>query len=147
VSVDIRPLRDEEHEVAAHIWSSGRYSTGLAIALEVTEAQLYARIPRELALGWEAYLAWRGDVAVGFLALKIQLQCLDQIFLLPEAQGQGIGRVLFDFACARMPGGFWLRAAADDQRACGFYEHLGCRPGERARHPTQGYETVVYRWP
>jgi putative acetyltransferase len=147
VSVDVRPLRDDDHDIAAHIWSRGRYSTGLAIALEVTEAQLRQRIPRELASGWDAYLAWREAEAVGFLALKIKLQCLDQIFLLPEAQGQGIGRVLFAVACARMPEGFWLRAAADDKRACGFYEQLGCRSGERAWHPTQGYETVVYRWP
>jgi len=144
--IDIRPLRDEDHDVAARIWSEGRYSTGLVIPGGATEPQLRERIPRELTFGWEAHLAWRGDAAVGFLALKIKLQCLDQIFLLPEAQGQGIGRVLFEFTCARMPDGFWLRAAFDDKRACGFYEHLGCRPGERARHPTQGYETVVYRW-
>jgi GNAT superfamily N-acetyltransferase len=145
--IDIRPLRDEDHDVAAHIWDAGRRSTGLTIALAVTEAQLRERIPRELGFGWEAYLAWRGEAAVGFLALKIKLKCLDQLFLLPEAQGQGLGRELFEFACARMPEGFWLRGAADDTRACGFYEHLGCRAGERARHPTQGYETVVYRWP
>ncbi|HEY1799271.1 MAG TPA: GNAT family N-acetyltransferase [Stellaceae bacterium] len=144
--IDIRFLGDEDHDVAAHIWSEGRHSTGLAIPGAATEVQLRERMPRELATGWDAHLAWRGAEAVGFLALKIKLQCLDQIFLLPEAQGQGVGRVLFEFACARMPKGFWLRAAFDDKRACGFYEHLGCKAGERARHPTQGYETVVYRW-
>jgi GNAT superfamily N-acetyltransferase len=145
--IDIRALRDEDHEVAAHIWDAGRRSTGLAIAAAASEAQLRERIPRELGFGWEAYLAWRGEAAVGFLALKIKLQCLDQVFLLPEAQGRGLGRMLFEFARARMPDGFWLRAAADDKRACGFYEHLDCRAGERARHPALGYETVIYRWP
>jgi putative acetyltransferase len=147
MSLDIRPLRDKDHDMVAHIWDAGRRSTGVKIARAVTEVELRERIPREMALGWEAYLAWREDAAVGFLALKIKLQCLDQLFLLPEAQGQGLGRMLFEFACARMPNGFWLRGAADDKRACGFYEHLGCRAGERARHPTLEFETVVYRWP
>ena len=73
MSIDIRPLREEDYDIAAHIWSSGRLSTGLVIPGSATEAQLRERIPREVAIGWDAYLAWRGEEAVGFLALKLKL--------------------------------------------------------------------------
>jgi ribosomal protein S18 acetylase RimI-like enzyme len=145
--IDIRPLRDKDHDTAARIWLDGWRSTGLAVSRQTKLADLRERIAREVRFGWDAYLAWRGEEAVGFLALKIKLRCLDQIFLLPEAQGQGVGRTLFEFACSRMPEGFWLRTAIENAGACGFYERLGCQRGEVQRHPTLGHETVIYRWP
>lgn len=145
--IDIRPLRDEDHDLAARIWLHGWHSTGLAVSRDTVLAQLRERIPRESAIGWDAYLAWRGDEALGFLALKLKLRCLDQLFLVPQAQRKGIGRALFEFACVRMPDGFWLRTAVENAGACGFYEHLGCRRGEVQRHPTLGHMTVIYRWP
>ena len=84
---------------------------------------------------------------VGFLALKPATGCLDQLFVAPEAQGRGIGRLLLDLAKDTLPRGLWLRTAEDNHRACRFYQRNGLRPSEQQTHPSLGHSTIVYRWP
>jgi GNAT superfamily N-acetyltransferase len=151
MAIAIRPYRNEDRDATACLWLVSWRSTGLAVALRPAVADLYRlnceRIPKELAAGWAAYLAWDDDKLVGFLALKPATGCLDQLFVFPEAQGAGIGRALLDFAKQRLPKGLWLRTAAENLRACAFYEREGCRRGDTQTHPTLGHLTVIYRWP
>jgi GNAT superfamily N-acetyltransferase len=147
MSIAICPYRDEDREAVAKLWLDSWRSTGLSVARLATEAGNYDRIGRELAAGWQAHLAWDGDQLVGFLALKSATGCLDQLFVSPEAQGRGIGRLLLDLGKERLPGGLWLRTAQDNHRACRFYQRNGLRPSEQQIHPSLGHRTIVYRWP
>jgi len=147
VPIAVRPYRDEDRDVLAKLWLDSWRSTGLPVAKLATEAGNYDRIGRELATGWEAHLAWDEDHLVGFLALKPATGCLDQLFVLPEARGRGIGRLLLDFAKARLPGGLWLSTAEDNHRARRFYERNGFRRSEEQTHPSLGHRTIIYRWP
>lgn len=151
MAIAIRPYRDEDLEAAARLWLASWRATGLTVALRPAVADLYRlnceRIPQELAAGWAAYLAWDDGKLVGFLALRPATGCLDQLFVSPEAQGAGIGRVLLDFAKQQLPDGLWLRTAVENLRACAFYQREGCRRGETKPHPTLGHLTVIYRWP
>jgi GNAT superfamily N-acetyltransferase len=151
MAVAIRPYRDEDRDATARLWLASWRSTGLAVALKFSEDELYTlnyeRIPRELATGWAIYLGWDDDRLVGFLALKPVTRCLDQLFVLPEAQGAGVGPALLDFAKHQLPKGLWLRTADENRRACAFYEREGCRRGETQTHPSLGHTTVTYRWP
>lgn len=144
--IRIAPLTRQDYRAAAHIWLQGWRSTAIELAGLPDEDGLCERIRREEEYGWSAYLAWQDDGPVGFLALRIAARCLDQIFLLPEAQGTGIGTALLSFAKAQLPDGFWLRTAVENRRACRFYEREGLVRGEIQVHPTQGYQTVIYRW-
>jgi GNAT superfamily N-acetyltransferase len=147
MAIAIRRYRDRDRAATARLWLASWQSTGLPVACLATEAGNYQRIPHELAAGWTAYLAWEEDRLVGFLALKPDTGCLDQLFVLPEAQGSGVGRALLDFAKERLPNGLWLRTAAENLRACRFYERNGLRASETQTHPTLGHQTVIYRWP
>ena len=147
MAIAIRRYRDQDRAATARLWLESWRSTGLPVARLATEAGNYQRIAHELAGGWAAYLAWDSDRLVGFLALKPDTGCLDQLFVLPEAQGSGVGRALLDFAKERLPNGLWLRTAADNLRACRFYERHGLRATETQIHPTLGHQTVIYRWP
>ena len=147
MAIAIRRYRDQDRMATARLWLASWQSTGLPVAGLATEAGNSQRIARELAAGWNAYLAWDADRIVGFLALKPDTGCLDQLFVLPEAQGGGIGRALLGFAKERLPKGLWLTTAADNLRACRFYERNGLRPTETQTHPTLGHPTVIYRWP
>lgn len=150
-SIEIRPYRDEDRAATARLWMASWRSTGLAVALEPAEAELYRlsyeRIARELAAGWVVHLAWDDSRLVGFLALEPQAGCLDQLFVLPKAQGQGIGRALLNFAKDRLPNGIWLRTAAANTRARRFYERNGFTRGDSVPHPALGHPTIIYRWP
>jgi putative acetyltransferase len=147
MAIAIRRYRDQDRAATARLWLASWQSTGLPISRLATEAGNYDRIADELAAGWQAYLAWEEDRLVGLLALKPDAGCLDQLFVLPEAQGGGIGRALLDFAKDRLPNGLWLRTAAANHQACRFYERNGLRPGETQTHPTLGHPTIIYRWP
>jgi putative acetyltransferase len=147
MAVAIRSYRDQDRPAVARLWRDSWLSTGLPVARLATEAANYERIGRELAAGWEVHLAWDEDRLVGFLALTPATECLDQLFIAPEAQGTGIGRVLLDLAKARLPNGLWLRTSADNHRARRFYERNGLRASEKQPHPSLGHQTVIYRWP
>jgi len=147
MAIAICRYRNQDRAATARLWLESWRSTGLPVARLATEAGNYQRIAHELAGGWAAYLAWDSDRLVGFLALKPDTGCLDQLFVLPEAQGSGVGRALLDFAKERLPNGLWLRTAADNLRACRFYERHGLRATETQIHPTLGHQTVIYRWP
>jgi len=147
MAIAIRRYRNQDRAATARLWLESWRSTGLPVARLATEAGNYQRIAHELAGGWAAYLAWDSDRLVGFLALKPDTGCLDQLFVLPEAQGSGVGPTLLDFAKERLPNGLWLRTAADNLRACRFYERHGLRATETQIHPTLGHQTVIYRWP
>jgi len=147
MAIAICRYRNQDRAATARLWLESWRSTGLPVARLATEAGNYQRIAHELAGGWAAYLAWDSDRLVGFLALKPDTGCLDQLFVLPEAQGSGVGPTLLDFAKERLPNGLWLRTAADNLRACRFYERHGLRATETQIHPTLGHQTVIYRWP
>jgi GNAT superfamily N-acetyltransferase len=147
MAIAIRSYRDQDRMDTARLWLASWQSTGLPVARLATEAGNHQRIADELAAGWQAYLAWEENRPVGFLALKPDTGCLDQLFVLPEAQGSGVGRSLLDFAKDRLPNGLWLRTAAANLRACRFYERNGLRASDTQTHPTLGHPTVIYRWP
>ena len=147
MTIAIRPYRAEDHRATARLWLASWRSTGLAVARLATEEVLRDRIPRELAAGWDAHLAGEDGRLVGFLALKPASGCLDQLFVAPAAQDKGVGRMLLDFAKERLPDGLWLHAAAENIRACRFYERNGLRRGETRTHPALGHPIVTYRWP
>ena len=57
--IAIRPYRDEDRAATASLCLASWRSTGLTVALEPDEAELYAanyeRIKRELAAGWDGF--------------------------------------------------------------------------------------------
>ena len=148
MQIAIRLYEDRDGEEAARLWFESWRSTGLAVAQQASEPAMRARFARELASGWSVHVACDDTgCVVGFLALKLDTGCLDQIFVSPSAQGQGVGFALLDFAKQRLPEGIWLRTAVDNVRAFRFYERSGFRPGETNIHPTLGHRTIIYRWP
>lgn len=111
-----------------------------------SRAELRERIDRELAAGWELFLAEDCDRVIGMLALIPSEAILDQIFVLPEAQGSGVGTKLLDMAKRRLPGGFRLRMASANGRAARFYERSGLDLAGTGTHPVSGRPVCYYGW-
>jgi RimJ/RimL family protein N-acetyltransferase len=148
MQITIRAYEERDLDGIARLWFESWRSTGLAVAQQATETAMRARIPVELASGWKVFVGIdAGNQLVGLLAIKPDVGQLDQIFVAPNAQRQGIGRALLDLAKREMTGAIWLRTAVDNVRACRFYERFGFRRGETDVHPTLGHRTVIYHWP
>jgi GNAT superfamily N-acetyltransferase len=70
---------------------------------------------------------------------------LEQLFVAPGAQNNGIGKRLLDFAKAKLPGGFHLTTALAS-RAGRFYEREGLIRGETSVNPRFGHAEVRFDW-
>jgi GNAT superfamily N-acetyltransferase len=145
-AVEYREAVEKDFDAIAHVWREGARSA-LGPALEPPSIdELRTRIVGELASGWVLTVATRRGSVVGFLALKPNLYLLDQLFVLPSAQGQGIGTALLDRAKREMPGGFRLRTAAANEKARRFYVRSGLSFIEEGIHPKNGTAVCHYGW-
>ena len=140
----IRTYCPQDADSVAQLWLASWRTTGVQAAARTTASDLRQRIDRELASGWDVFVAEREGVLLGFLALKRAERCLDQLFIAPDAKRRGIGRRLFDVAHTLMPAGLWLRTAADDKESRAFYEAVGMTLDRMEPHPTHGHKTAVY---
>jgi GNAT superfamily N-acetyltransferase len=122
----LRPFEPADEAELVDTWFESRRSVAVFHdEPRTTREQLAERAPRELQGRWTVTVAEGDGRILGFLALALAEERLDQLFVRPEAQGKGVGKALFDVAKARLPNGFWLRTQIDNRNARAFYERRG----------------------
>jgi GNAT superfamily N-acetyltransferase len=141
MKIAIRPYADADFDAVTSIWLTSWQSTG--VPAPVTLGQLRERWPLELAKGWIVHVATVGPDVVGFSAFHGNE--LEQLFIAPDAQGNGVGKQLLDFVKALLPNGFHLTTALDS-RAGRFYEREGLTPGDISVHHRFGHRIIGYDW-
>ncbi len=120
----LRPATAEDAAAVAELWFESWRSNGFEGHPDTSEMMI-ERVPRELAGRWEVTIAEADGRMLGFLALAVAEDRLDQLFVAPDAQGRGVGSRLFARAVDRLPAGFWLTTQQENVRARAFYEHRG----------------------
>jgi GNAT superfamily N-acetyltransferase len=122
----IRRARADEAVVAANVYLESRAAAGDLIPPPVHDDDDTRRWMRDEFLPRaEAWLALDEDGApLGLLALEGD-DWLEQLYVLPHAQGQGIGAALVTHAKLRRPAGLQLWAFASNSVARRFYESHG----------------------
>ena len=146
MSIPIRPPRPDEYDEVARVWMESWVSTGLADVSDSLQAQLRARLSLEIEKGWSLYVADDGGVVAAMLALHIPDCYLDQLFVAPEYQGQGLGRQLLAFTRARLPDEIWLRCVRENEKAWRWYEREGFVFEREAFEPGIAFMMKYYRW-
>ncbi len=142
----IRPARADEFDAVARVWMESHVSTGLATGSDVTLAELRARIPAEIAKGWQLYVAELDGAIAAMLAFRMADKYLDQVFVAPEHQGKGIGKALLAFTRQHLPDEILLRTAVGNTKAIAWYEREGfVRENEVMQDGWSG-PRVYYRW-
>jgi ribosomal protein S18 acetylase RimI-like enzyme len=71
---------------------------------------------------------------------------LDQLFVAPAYQGQGIGKMLLQFTRKNLPNEIWLRSASLNEKAWRWYEREGFVFEKEEPHPEHGRMMRYYRW-
>ncbi|MFC6153271.1 GNAT family N-acetyltransferase [Nocardioides yefusunii] len=101
----------------------------------------------------EFWIAERDGEAVGYVRFvrpdATRVGWLDDLYVDPNASGQGVGTLLLEFVQASLPGGFGLWAFAENAPARAFYRASGLREREfvpAADSPT-GEDEVRMTWP
>jgi GNAT superfamily N-acetyltransferase len=143
MEIVIRPYAEADFDAVTGVWFTSWESIGIGLPEPSLQTELRERFPREIAGGWSVYVAATGVEIVAFLAL--QGNRLQQLFVAPSMQGNGVGKHLLDFVKAQRPGGFYLTTPTEG-RAARFYEREGLKRGEVSIHPRFGHEVVRYDW-
>lgn len=139
--MNLRPGQLDDAIAIGELWFDSWMSTKPVNHI-VTNADLVKRAFAELAGRWEVTIAEVDQKLVGFLAVAPAEQRLDQLYVAPSAQGNGIGAELLSVAKRRFPGGFWLKADASNDRARKFYEREGLTL--TGKEIEDGRERMVY---
>jgi ribosomal protein S18 acetylase RimI-like enzyme len=142
----IRPARADEYDEVARVWMESWVSTGLAEASNFLLANLRARVLREIEKGWSLYVADDDGRIAAMLALHLPDRYLDQLFVGPEYQGNGLGRQLLGFTRKHLPDEIWLRCVRENDKAWRWYEREGFVFEKQAVEPMTGFVMKYYRW-
>ena len=145
--VPVRRMRAEEVDRVIQVWHR-------------TKAVAYPYLPTEQGLSladndrifravilpdtnlWVASLA--GEVAA-FLALRGDY--VDRLYVLPEAQGSGLGTALLEHAKALSPSGLRLHTHQQNHQARAFYDRHGFRAVRLGiSPPPESAPDVEYHW-
>ncbi len=145
-SLTIRTATKSDLDQIAYVWHASAASIEATAAQLPTQYSMRSRINAELDAGWELFLAERVGQIIGMLALKLSANVLEQIFVLPEAQGSGVGAALMAHAKVMMPNGFTLRMAEENRQAADFYERSGLKQFGTGTHPNSGRPVRFYEW-
>ena len=136
---------DEALDAAAAIYAAGwRQVCAKVCTPEYVAAHDAAALRAELAecraAGWAFYLHATGKTADGLVGVCHKTGEIGRLYVLPQAQGQGIGTKLLDFARKKLAAhaangagpqdGPWLRVLSTNAGAIGLYTRLGfCKTG------------------
>jgi ribosomal protein S18 acetylase RimI-like enzyme len=142
----IRPARSDEYDEVARVWMESWVSTGLEDASNYLLANLRARVAREIEKGWTLYVADDGGRIAAMLALHLPDRYLDQLFVAPDYQGQGLGRQLLGFTRKHLPDEIFLRCVRENDKAWRWYEREGFVFEKEAVEPNTGFMMKYYRW-
>src|SRR4030081_1668472 len=111
----IRPAHSDEYDEVARIWMESWVSTGLEDASNFLLANLRARLRREIENGWSLYVADDDGRIAAMLALRLP-DHLDQLFVAPDYQRQGLGRQLLAFTHKQLPDEIRLRCVRENDK-------------------------------
>lgn len=136
---EILPMTEADLEAKARLHVRCWHETyeGLVPQAWLDENITYGRmLARQRRIGWErVLLAWDRGVPVGFASWEDEARAwagrrgvseVSSIYLLRSHQGRGVGRALMEAALERCAHeSVALLVLAGNDRAIGFYEHLG----------------------
>jgi ribosomal protein S18 acetylase RimI-like enzyme len=142
----IRLARASEYDEVARVWMESWASTGLEDPSNFLLAKLRARVPMEVEKGWSLYVADDNGVLAAMLAMHLSDCYLDQLFVAPEYQGDGLGRRLLTFTRQHLPDEIWLRCVRENEKAWRWYEREGFAFEKEQVDSTSGRVMKYYRW-
>ena len=145
MDISIRPYGAPDLERIIDIWIEGHDSTGLPRIPIINAERLRSEIPERVNKGSHViYVACSQNELVAFVIFWADR--LDQLFVHPRFQRNGIGKKLLQFAQSVRPHGYWLYALAANDGANRFYQREGLQRIGTEIEPELGIDLVRYGW-
>ncbi|MEO1405365.1 MAG: GNAT family N-acetyltransferase [Pseudomonadota bacterium] len=144
--ITVRRAKDSEYRDLADIWMRAWQSAGLAHPNDLGFDALLDLFSNEAEHVWDLHVADLDGELAGFLALKREERKIDQLFVAPEVQGNGVGLYLLNIGKQILPEGLWLRTAEQNHNALRFYERNDFTFQRREARPEYDRFDIVLKW-
>ena len=144
--VDLRPATGSDAAAVADVWLRSFGGALPTVRRAHTDDEVRGWIRDVLLPGHDVWVADAAGAVVGMLALSEGW--LDQLYLVPEWRGRGIGDRLVELAKQRQPAGLQLWTFQVNEPAQRFYERHGFVAVERTDGATneEREPDVRYVW-
>jgi putative acetyltransferase len=142
--VSLRAAGTADIDVIASIWRAAWASANPAVA---DLAQLHhwrKRVTEEFGAPCSVTVVSREREVIGFVVTTPSQRYVNQFFVLPSAQGVGVGSWLLAQIKVSFEAGFTLHVSKTNLRAQRFYEVNGMLKGAESVNPQSGRERVEY---
>lgn len=146
----LRRATTEDLPAMAEVFLAARAAAVPAMPAPVHAPDDVRAFYRDLDLAADEHEAWVAEDGVGVVAFaRVKGDWLNDLYVRPEAQGEGIGSALVEVVKALRPAGFELWVFESNAPARAFYARLGLV--ERERTDGRGNEErapdVRMEWP
>src|SRR5262249_30037530 len=137
LTLECRPATPDDAEAIARVYLRSRRELVACAALAHSDEEIHAWIRGRLIPAGRTTVALIGGEVVGLLAVSSGPggSWIDQLYLLPERIGEGIGTVLLERAVAELPPPIRLYTFPGNARARRFYEARGLPAPALVRGP------------
>jgi ribosomal protein S18 acetylase RimI-like enzyme len=146
IEAQLRPLEANDISDVVALWYRAWHHTFLDLHHPDPLSTWERRFRDDLAYRGTVWVAERREDIVGFIVVMIQENYLDQIFVDPAHQQQGIGTLLLAKAKELCPQSLTLHTLQRNAQASKFYERHGFTAGRRGVNKINGLPNVEYRW-
>ncbi len=141
-----RPYHLDDCEAVVRLWYETWHHNFPDLSHPWTSAQWREHFQDKVRAHASIWIAERASLVAGFLVLRETDEYLDQIFVAPALQYQGVGTLLLNKAKALSPTGLFLDTLQSNTKAGRFYEKHGFHPGRVGMNLNSGQPNIKYRW-
>jgi GNAT superfamily N-acetyltransferase len=146
VSYEIRNLFSADLADTADLWFRSWHAAFPNLLHPMPFEAWLARLRDDIAATCICRVAILNADVVGFLAVDIGKASLEQIFVTPEHQGMGVGKMLVEEAKLLCPSGLMLTTLQRNEKAATFYIRQGFERGAASTNPVNGLPSVEFFW-
>jgi putative acetyltransferase len=142
----LRPYQPDDFESVVRLWHRSWHQAFPGFEHPWSYEQWRAHFQEKVAANERIWIAESASQIAGFLVLRESDGYLDQIFVAPEIQRQGVGTILLNKAKQLAPNGIYLTTLQRNTSACLFYEQHGFVAERTGINSNNGQPNIEYRW-
>jgi putative acetyltransferase len=146
ITVHLRPYHPDDCEAVVRLWYESWHHNFPDLYHPWTYAQWREHFQDKVTAHASIWIAESAGQVAGFIVVRENDGCLDQIFVAPAMQHQGVGTILLNKAKELSPDGIYLDTLQSNTNARRFYEKHGFQPGQVSMNPNSGQPDIEYRW-
>lgn len=144
--VRLRTYHPGDFEVVVQIWHESWHGAFPGLRHPWSYEQWRERFQQKVLSNSSIWVAECDKHIAGFIVVRTEDGYLDQIFVAPATQQQGVGTILINKAKELSPNGLYLETLQSNKQARRFYERHGFLPGRTGINPNNDQPNIEYRW-